>query len=385
MFPFFKSQKTPFSVGTIFQKNFLKKLSFEFTAGLIFLKVTIQNKNYRFMLDTGAFSIVSPEIREKLFLQSEDEILQTLDAFGNYKESNVYKLPSLRIAGVEFNDFAVLVDDFMHTFPLSCLKFDGIIGYNFLQKVIITLDYQTNIIILSDSIVSKKGFTKIALKQTTSNAPSFSLQFKNRKLEVGLDTGKNDGLMINDTKLLEYFREQNYKHERTTGVFSSSINGVNQHSFIDSYEVKNFTIAKKVVIDSFVCNYEEYAQNIVGNSFLKHFKIMIDIQKNALYLQQQSDIKGILPKEFGFITFWSEKDKLFISAIIQGSPAYDSKLKIGDRILAIDELDTHNFTQEDYCEYIFLKKKALVKTKIITILTIKRSSKLFQVSLSLKT
>jgi len=386
MFQLFKRKINPLTSGKIQQKNFLKKLKFRNDGGLILIDVNIEHKNYIFMLDTGAFSVVPSSFLELNILTKYDEIVKTVDASGHIKELELYKLKNLNIQEIEFQNFSVIVDDFTQQFPLSCLKFDGILGYNFLQNIILSIDYQHSFITLSDTFLKPKLSKIIKLKIGENNAPEFQLQVDKKSYWIGLDTGKNDGLMIGNEELIQTLQKRETFIERITGTFSSDFNGVNKHSFIDKYLLENFTIDKKILIKSYIIFHEKNSLNIAGNEFLANFKMTVDLKRKKLYLESiKDDIQENYKKSFGFLTFWSEEKKLFISAITQDTPAYNSKLKIGDKIMSINELDTLGFSKEEYCKHSLLSKKVMLYSEDDTELSIivKRDGKLIREKLSL--
>jgi len=190
--------------------------------------------------------------------------------------------------------------------------------------------------------------------------------------------------MIGDKKFLNYCEQKELQKQRTAGIFSSSFSGLNQFSFIDTFLLKNFKIINKIGISSFPISYQENAQNIAGTAFLKNFHIIMDFKKRKVYLKKRNEeIKEDFLKSFGFLTFWNEEKKLYISAIVEGSPAYKSRLKIGDMILSINDLDTLNFSQKDYCEFSLLAQKSLFHDTNFVKITIKRDEKLIQLELNL--
>jgi len=384
MFNLFSSKKTALNSGRIQNKDFSKTIFFESKAGLLFISISINNKSYKLLLDTAAFTILSPELLEELKCKKEEDSLKTLDAFGSQKDLSTYTLPLLEIQGLVFNDFHVICDDFSKKFPFSCLEFDGILGYNLFQNLILEINYENGSITISDRLPNKEGFITSKLLTLNGGTPAFTMQVGKRTLVVGIDTGKNDGLMLGDKKFLNYCVQKKLQRQRTIGVFSSSFSGLNQHSFIDTYLLKNIKIINKIGISSFPVSYEENAQNIAGNAFLKYFHIIIDFVRKKVYLKKiHIEIKEDFLKSFGFLTFWNEEKKLYISAIIENSPAYKSRLKIGDKILSINDLDTLSFSQKDYCKFSLLAKKSLFHNTDSVKLTIKRDTKLIQVALYL--
>jgi len=386
MFSLFQRKKSPLSHGSIREKNFKEQLSFRDDGGLILIDLTITNHTYTFMLDSGAFSVVPSSLLELGVLEPLEESIYTRSTTKVEQESQLYRLSQLSLAGIHFEDFSVIVDDFAYEFPLSCLGFDGILGYNFLEKFILEIDYQKKSLILSDTLSDKREHTEIKLHINETNAPSFKIAYKKKSYLVGLDSGKNDGLMINDTALIKELENSDTFLERIMGTFSSDFNGLNQHSFIDKYLFKDFKIDGKIPIESATLLHEEGSVNIAGNEFLSHFHIILHLQKKRLYLRKldaSSEVRG--REDFGFITFWSEEKRLFIAAIVQGSPAYHSKLKIGDKIMSINELDTLNFSQEEYCKHTLRSKRVMLYDEDDTELSIivKRDGKLIREQLSL--
>ncbi|SFV65694.1 hypothetical protein MNB_SM-4-1004 [hydrothermal vent metagenome] len=373
MFNLFSSKRTPLQCAKVQTKNFSKTILLQSKAGLLFISIIINNKSYRLLLDTAAFTLFSPQLLEELQCKKTQESVQTLDAFGTQKDMQVYSLDSLEIGGLIFNDFFVICDDFSKNFPLSCLEFDGILGYNLFQNLILDLNFDKKELILSDKLPSTQGYSSTKLLSLNAGVPAFKLQIENKTFEVGIDTGKNDGLMIGDKKFLNYCEQKELQKQRTAGIFSSSFSGLNQ-----------FKIINKIGISSFPISYQENAQNMAGTAFLKNFHIIIDFTKRKVYLKKRNEeIKEDFLKSFGFLTFWNKEKKLYISAIVEGSPTYKSRLKIGDMILSINDLDTLNFSQKDYCEFSLLAQKSIFHNTNSVKLTIKRDTKLIQVELNL--
>ena len=383
MFQLFQNKQTPFNRGKLSSKSFSFSLPFEYKAGLIFIEVEIEAKSYTFLFDTGAFTLFSPSLIEKLSLQKLPENLDTLDAFSQPKELPLYLLPKLKIGDITFNDFLVTSDDFSNNFPLSCLAFDGVIGYNFFQELIISVDYEKKMLTLSDRVPQVEGFTKIKLRENSTHALEFFLQIEKQKLWMGLDTGSNGGLQFWDEELAQTLHKKECKSQRVIGLFSSSLSGTNQQSFQDIFLLKNFSIAKRIKIDSFPISYEQNSPNLVGNGFLNYFTTIIDFKHKKLYLKKRKEkIEKVLEKSFGFFTFWSERDGLYISAIMQDTPAYNSKLKIGDRLFSIGDSETLNFTQEDYCNFSLLAQELAYEKEERLELIVKRENKLLRILLS---
>ncbi len=154
----------------VVSSNFTQELKIEFISNLPLIDVEIEGKKYRFLFDTGAFSVIPRSLAKELSLEIQDEI-DIVDAAGREDKLKVYTLPHLKMGGVKFENFSVVADDFAKEFPVSCIGFDGIIGYNFLKDLSIKLDYAKKILTLSDKKINHSAYKTIAIQFDEKHAP----------------------------------------------------------------------------------------------------------------------------------------------------------------------------------------------------------------------
>ena len=346
-----KEQRGLLAGGKIKEQNFKYIISFELLGGLPLIEVEIAQKKYKFLFDTAALSVVPDVLIQTPVLKHLEQIAIN-DSLDSLSDEALYTLSSLKLAGLEFCDFAVVTKDFTQETPLSCLGFDGIFGYNFLENLIVHIDYEKSEIRLYDKMPSLSGYTKTALFFDGFSGPKFEINFSFRNLLVTLDTGKNDGISLSVNDEYGSFDEYAYEKRETSGLFMSSFNGLKEYSEETNYLVKDFKITKNIVINSYPVSLNATSLSLVGNTFLQNFDIVLDFRKKQLYLREYSDenIEKNFSRSFGFFVHWSESQKLYISAISKESPASKAGVKIGDRILALGERDTYEFSRDDYCE-----------------------------------
>ena len=348
--------------GEIKEKGFKYRVPFELVAGLPLIEVEIAQKKYKFLFDTAALSVVPDTLIQTPSLKHLENI-HINDSQDSLSNETLYSLNSLKIAGLEFCDFAVVTQDFSKQTPLCCLGFDGILGYNFLQNLIVRIDYEDRKITLYDKMPSLSAYTKIALFFDGLSGPKFEINFVFRNVLVTLDTGKNDGISLSVNDEFGSFSEYAYKMRETSGLFMSSFNGLKEYSEETNYLVKDFKITKSITIESYPVSLNAISLSLVGNSFLENFDLVLDFKKNQLYLRKYSNknIEKSFSSSFGFFVHWNETQKLYISAISRDSVASKAGLEIGNRILALGEMDTYEFSKEDYCE-LFLALNSGMKT-----------------------
>lgn len=101
---------------------------------------------YTFAVDTGAsVTTVSPELASALDLESTGATGMT--GAGGVMQATIGRVRSLTMGGAMLEDLAVVTSDFLG--PLSTAlgtKLDGIVGYNFLRRYRVTIDYPASVL-----------------------------------------------------------------------------------------------------------------------------------------------------------------------------------------------------------------------------------------------
>lgn len=353
----------PLTQGGIKAKDFIASIQMNFSCGVPLIKVLINHQEYNFLLDTGSFSIIPSWLIDELSLEKNQESIFSVDSSGKETSCDLYSLPQITLGDIEFYDFTVMAQDFSDSFPLSCMAFDGVLGYNIFQGLIVKLDYDNSRVSLSDKLLKHEGFLKNKMLFDGSHGPKFNIDFGFDNRWISLDSGKNDGILIGSKIIADELRNKGFDSKKITGVFSSNINGANKDSVKETFLVKNFKIARKISITSYPIDTNNSGELLAGNEFLKNFNIILDFKKNNIYFKQlkKEKIDQEFSKDFGFSLYWNEYEKLYISAITENSSASKSKLKINDRVLSINGKDLYNYTREDYCK-LFLLLSSNAKT-----------------------
>ena len=319
------------------------RIDVEFVANLPLIEVEIAKKKYRFLVDTGAFSVLSDTLVDELKLPLKEK-LDVVCSFGKMQQHECYVLNSLNIDTEEFENIEVLRSDMMHTFPTSCIGFDGILGYNFLERFVMLLEYKKQKLTLMKKTPFMTGYKKIALHYDGTKPPQIPLAFDFGDIFFGIDTGKSDGVLVGSR--VEIPKEC----IKRRGVFRSSLHGIDETQQIKRFLLRGFSIDRAIEIDSFMVDHDGGQHYLLGNSFLQHFDMMIDFAKSYLYLKQHTPIVSSLKRDFGLFLLWSEQKGLYISALDEPSFASQKGLEVGDRILSINGVDMFEFSQDDFCK-----------------------------------
>lgn len=188
------SQNISFNQGTIKNEEYFTELQFEYINGKIILPVKINNKTYKFLLDTGAPNCLTKNLNNAL----NPEILQKIsvsDANKNKSIMNVVKIPELEIGNIIFLNSVALSSNDDKNLVFDCFSIDGFIGSNMLRNSIIQIDTKNKILRITNNKekldFNKKSGIKLSLIGNQSS-PYIWLNMKDKKTakeQVLLDTG----------------------------------------------------------------------------------------------------------------------------------------------------------------------------------------------------
>lgn len=366
------SQNINFNQGTIKNEEYFTELQFEYVNGKIILPIKINNKTYKFLLDTGAPNIITKNLNTVL----NPEILQKInvsDANKNISMMNVVKIPDLEIGNIIFENSVVLSSNDDKNLVFDCFSIDGFIGSNMLRNSIIQIDTKNKILRITNNKeklnFNKKSGIKLSLIGNQSN-PYIWLNIKDKKSakeQVLLDTGmkgfydisnrnynllKNENIIKiinigNGTKDIGLFGNSNINEQLrllipeiniSNSIFynitTTTTNDNNSRIGIDLFEYGIGTIDfidKKFYFDNFNENSIDLKEKLIGFS--------PTIMENKLSI-------GIV---------WDENLK--------------DKIQTGDEII---ELNGTNYENYKICDLI--SKKSVFKDIVIKEITVKTKS-----------
>ena len=347
----FGDPSSPISrMGYIDNYEFRRTLDVQWSGGLPLVDVSIDGMPYKFLFDSGAPTVIPKALVSKMKLRLL-EVDSIYDVTGREHREEIYRLPKLSVAGIDFNEFPVLAADFSKSFPLSCVGFDGILGYNMLKRLIVSLDLKAGKITISDSLPSTSGYAQTQVVFDKELIPKVNVRFPFSDGWFGLDTGSNVAGTFANPRAIPKLKSAGYDWTLTRGTTSVSYGGANIDRETHTFVLENFTIGTDIRIKSAPFKVEQSGSAVIGVPLLRMFSIILDLPKQIAYFKPLRDGSVSVPSEpgFGVKPFWDSNKGLFVSSLDDDSPAIQAGLAIGDTILAIDSEDTSRYSKDEFC------------------------------------
>jgi predicted aspartyl protease len=345
-----------FNQGSINLKEYYEVIPYQTEIGKIILPVTINDKTYRFLLDTGAPNLFSSELLKELNITEGDSI-NVNDANNQDQKMKFAVVPQLKIGNLVFENQAGLIYNFEEHNLLSCYKIDGFIGSNLLRNSIIKINGANKTIIITNKIKSLNIDKKPVKMKLVGNqkSPYVELKFVGKNNEkasdmVLVDTGM-DGLYDMSKRAYTIFENSKIFEAlyTATGIGDSGLFGAGDSSEQKLLEIENANLNQQIINNIMVSTTLDDNSRI-GLDFLKYGDITLDFLNKKFYFESPKtiDVKEKTPKFFTSV----QNDKVVIGIV------WDEKLKLlmntGDEVISADQIDITNIS---LCDFLRLKKE----------------------------
>lgn len=340
--------------GEVKEDTFLSEIPFEYRKGLIILKVTINEQIYDFLYDTGAPNVISKELASTLKVKPY-VVNKTSDSQGKKEDIEYVILDKITVGSVNFLNTGAGIADLKRSSVIACLKIDGIIGANLMQKAIWQIDYQNQVLRLSNTLSSfdTENGKHIKFNQKLTGTPIVDVSLNGViSKDVTIDTGSNDDFGFSERTFKEFIKtDSTNKFVYGVGTTTSGIYGVGGVDTIYYSTVPTLSFGE-IELKNQSANFRKNQAITIGNEFFKNYDVTYNWPEREMILTNKREYDNSSFNSFGFNFFFSE-DKLIVSLLINDSEADKKGIKRGDQILLINNKDYSEMNQEKWCEVLY--------------------------------
>lgn len=340
-----------FDSATISTHPFKEVLTFQEVNGFIIIEIEFEGDKSNFIFDTGATTKFDPNFASRLKSKKIGKI-KTVDSNGKKEYIKHVVIDELKIKNTSFYNIVASVSSLEVINRVACVNVSGIIGANAMDKCIWQIDYNAKEITFTNqrdslNLVGKEN--KSYFSATGKGVPTISIYSDNQYCgEAIFDTGFNGGINMDEKFMLpssRYIESQTYNFSLYGAKLVSQKLAMRQ-----SIEL-NKTISLNNQIISFQ---KDLPFSYVGNGFLKDYKVTIDWMYQEIYLDKYESSNRSQYNSLGFSLKYID-DKIVVGSIQLNSKAYESGLRLNDKVIKINEIDFSGNTYENYCEYLSFK------------------------------
>ncbi len=340
----------------------------QLNGGVILLKARLNNipDTLNFILDTGSGGIsLDSTTTAKYSISHKPSGRYIYGIAGvrkvDFSQNNSLSFPGLKVDSLDFyiNDYDVLTS-------VYGVKIDGIIGYSFLQRYVIKINF--------DSLtvgIFHPGFIHypphgLLLHPDFRGLPVVPITIKDSRTiteNYFFDTGA--GLCFLVSKQLKDDSSLLLKRRKPVIIEVQGLGGKRRMKLTLIKEVHigpyKFRKIPTYILDdeNNILGYPS-GGGLIGNDLLRRFNIVLNYPQKEIHLVPNSHFRDAFDYSYTGMTMYSFDHGVFIDDIIKGSPADKSGLQNGDVIMGIN----NNFTG-DLEEYKNLLQKTVGKVDML--------------------
>nr|WP_317048419.1 aspartyl protease family protein [Chitinophaga flava] len=320
----------------------------QYYGGVVVISGLLDNlpDTLQFILDTGSAGIsldTATCIRLGIQLTPTDKVVKGLGAakIVSFAMNRTLRLPGLTIDSLDFH-----VNDYELISQVYGIQVDGIIGYSFLSRYIVTVDYDTEEIIVYSK--GRYNYPKGGqlLRPSLTQIPLITAPMRSNKRTVNnryyFDTGAGMCLLIStqfvkDSALLSNHR----KSRKIIQTEAQGLGGKMQMSLttipefrVGSYSFRN--VPTYIFDDKTNVTAYPFLGGMIGNDLLRRFNITLNYAKKEIYLMPNTHFKDMFDYSYTGLIIYLIDGRVEVTDIIKGSPAEKAGFRKGDIILAIN-------------------------------------------------
>lgn len=365
------AQNIDLNKGNTQEDSYYTEIQFEYVNGKIIIPILINEKTYRFLLDTGAPNLITKKLAETLKLKGLQEI-KVSDANYNKSSMNFVELPNITLGNVVFENSVALSSKDDKNLVFDCFNLDGFIGSNLLRNSILQIDTRNKTLIITNDEkklkLNKKNSIELSLIGNQSS-PYIWIKLKGKnsgKEQVLLDTGMK-GFYDISNRNYSLLKNENIFKIISTGIGSKEI-GLFGNSK-DSEQLKIFLPEMKIS-NSLFLNISTITTNDknsrIGIELFENGLATLDFKNKKFYFDQYGTNTDLNEKQLGFSpTILNQKLSIGI--------VWDEKLK--DKIFFGDEIiEINGKNYENYLLCDLINKKSIFKEIEIVNIKIRNKS-----------
>lgn len=327
------------------QSKFLTKFSFtQLSGGIIILRATVDDikDTLNFVLDTGSggISLDSETVAKYGFQRvKSDKTIRGIAGMKNVEFTNHHtlKLPGLDVTNLDFhiNDYELLAS-------VYGVKIDGIIGFSFLRRYIIKIDYEVQQleIFTPGTMKYPKGGYLMRPNFSSLAYPQVIVLDERQIIDRFIfDTGAGLCMLLSedfvtDSAVLK--RKRKRYQTQTEGLGGKKLMDITvlKQVHIGPYKFKK--VPTYIFADDFNVTSYPLLGGLIGNDLLRRFNVILNYPEQSIHLKPNIHFADGFDYSYTGLGIYQIEDAVTVVDIIANSPGDKAGFKAGDIILSID-------------------------------------------------
>jgi hypothetical protein len=327
------------------QAKTLTKFSFtQLSGGIIILRARIDDipDTLNFVLDTGSGGISLDSetvVTYKMVTEISDKTIRGIAGIKTvaFTNNHTLQLPGLAVEHLDFhiNNYDLLTS-------VYGVKIDGIIGFSFLRRYIVKIDYDLlKIEVLTPGTIKypkggylmKPNFSSLVFPQAQIDDERV---FTNRFI---FDTGAGLCMLLSEDYVTDSMVLRKKRRRYPTQAEGLGGKKTMDITVIKSVQIGNYKFRKVPVYifsDDFNVTSYPLLGGLLGNDLLRRFNVTLNYPEQSIHLKPNTHFKEEFDYSYTGLGIYQVEQNIMVVDIMPGSPGEKAGFKPDDIILSID-------------------------------------------------
>lgn len=331
--------------------SFITKIPFiQLNGGIVIIRSTIDDSKdtLNFILDTGSGGIsLDSSTVEELQLTKENSD-KTIKGIAGIKKVPYTNNHSLNFTGLKVDSLNFHINNYDLLTSVYGVKIDGIIGYSFLSRYIVAINYDRQELEIFSPGLFKYPKGGYMMKPFFSSLVLSVFQVADAKSIMSrfiFDTGAGLCFLFN-----EDFLDDSSLLKKKKKKFITQAEGFGGKKEMELTVIKSVSVGpykfRKVPVFIFkdAYNITSYPQScgLIGNDLLKRFNAILNYPEQTFYLKPNNKFSENFDFSYTGLGVYLIDNVIQVVDIIKDSPGDKAGFKIGDIVLGIDNDFSNN-------------------------------------------
>jgi hypothetical protein len=330
--------------------KFITKFSFkQFTGGVIVLEGRFDSypDTLNFILDTGSGGISLDSTTTEYFGLKGTPSDRVIRGIAGIRKVSFLNNHQLRLPGLTVDSLNFHINDYSILAAVYGERIDGIVGYSFLSRYIIKVNYDSSFLEVWSKGAMKYPRGGYLLRPIINTLPVQTLRVKDEQTITSrflYDMGAGLNMMLStdfvkDSALLDKKRKLFAKEAEGLGGKIDMHMTVIKEVKLGPYRFRNVPVY--IFDDSYNITSYPYLGGILGNDLLRRFNVIVNYDKKEIHLLPNSHFADPFDYSYSGIELYQIEGKIIVGDVAKNSPAEKAGVKEGDIVFAVNR----NFTQ----------------------------------------
>jgi hypothetical protein len=355
----------------------------QLTGGVVIIRGCIApySDSLNFILDTGSGGISLDSTTTAVLSIPNKPSDRTIRGIAGMRTVNFAYNHTLKLPGIAIDSLNFHINDYDLLSGVYGMRIDGIIGFSFLRRYIVRIDYDKQLLEIYKPGLYKYPKTGHLLRPHIAGLPIQSALLRESRRfpsRFYLDTGAGLCLLLS-----EEFCGDSSLFSTKKKRFKTVTEGLGGKKDMEMTVLKEFKLGpykfKKVPTyifeDEFNVTSYPYLGGLIGNDLLRRFNVVINYPRGEMHLQPNGHFREPFDYSYTGMGLYADGKDIFISDVIAGSPADLAGLKTGDVVVGIDNNLSNNLQ-----EYKSLLLAYIGKIRLI----VRRGEQLIETKMTVK-